>query len=200
MSVTISCKVLPPWAQLVSVFSRTEIYRAKSRGNGLEWGDLPILFNRSNCSLSVGEVNFSLSLGKHRSPVSNLCSAGEQTLVEKGSPSSRTTKSSFFSRLANLGNVSPFLVGATNRFSELIRPFIKLSKTVFSNSTIYLKRSALSAYSPFEEHVQALLTYCHFHSFLILHFIYYISERSNANARFFFSLALRACEARALRA
>ena len=44
---------------------------------------------------------------------------------------SRTTKSSFFSRSANLSNVSPFLVGATNTFAELIRPFIKLPNCVF---------------------------------------------------------------------
>ena len=55
---------------------------------------------------------------------------GEQTLVEKDSPSSRTTESSFFSRLANFGNVSPFLVGATNTFSELIHPLIKLPNCV----------------------------------------------------------------------
>ena len=51
---------------------------------------------------------------------------------------------------------------------------------MFWNSTIYPKRSALSAYSPFEEQAQALLAYSHFHSLLILHFIYYISQRSNA--------------------
>ena len=67
---------------------------------------------------------------EHRSPVSNLCSAGEQILVEKDSPSSRTTKSSFFSRSAHFGNVSPFLVGATNTFSELIHPLIQLPKCV----------------------------------------------------------------------
>ena len=137
MNVTFSCKVLSRWAQLVSVFSRMfklsriAIYRAKSRGNGLEWGDLPILFNRNNCSLSVGEVNFSLSLGKHRSPVSNLCSAESKLLWRKVLLQSRTTKSSFFSRSANLSNVSPFLVGATNTFAELIRPFIKLPNGVF---------------------------------------------------------------------
>ena len=87
-------------------------------------------FQRNNCSLSVGVFSFSLSLGEHRSPVSNLCSAGEQILVEKDSPSSRTTKSSFFSRSAHFGNVSPFLVGATNTFSELIHPLIKLPNCV----------------------------------------------------------------------
>ena len=51
---------------------------------------------------------------------------------------------------------------------------------MFRNSTIYPKRSALSAYSPFEEQAQALLAYSLSHSFLILHFIYYISQRSNA--------------------
>ena len=77
------------------------------------------------------------NLGKHRSPVSNLCSAGEQTLVEKDSSSSRTTKSSFFSRSANFGNVSPFLVGATNTFSELIHPLIKLPNCVLKFYNLY---------------------------------------------------------------
>ena len=55
---------------------------------------------------------------------------GEQTVVEKDSPSSRTTKSSFFSCSANFGNVSRFLVGATNTFSQLIYPLIKLPNCV----------------------------------------------------------------------
>ena len=55
---------------------------------------------------------------------------GEQTLVEKDSPSWRTTKSSFFSRSAHFGDVSPFLVGATNTFSELIHPFVKLPNCI----------------------------------------------------------------------
>ena len=75
-------------------------------------------------------VQFFSNLGKYRNPVSNLCSAGEQTLVKEDSPSSRTTKSSFFRRSANFGNVSPFLVGATNTFSELIHLLIKLSNCV----------------------------------------------------------------------
>ena len=54
----------------------------------------------------------------------------EQTLVKKDSPSSRTTKSSFFSSSANFGNVSPFLVAATNTFSQLIHPLIKLPNCV----------------------------------------------------------------------
>ena len=125
-------------------------------------------------------------MGKHRSPVSNLCSVGEQTLVEKDSLSSRTTKSSFFSRSAHFGNVSPFLVGATNTFSELIHPLIKLPNCVLK---FYNLSEALGSFGllPFEEQAQALLAYCHLHSFLILHFIYYISQRSNANARFFLS-------------
>ena len=43
---------------------------------------------------------------------------------------------------------------------------------------LYPKRSALSANFSFEEQAQALLAYCHFHSFLILHFIYYISQKA----------------------
>ena len=104
--------------------------------------------------------------------------------MEKDSPSSRTTKSSFFSRSAHFGNVSPFLVGATNAFSELIHPFVKLPNCVLKqqpHSTICPKPSALSPFSLFEEQAQALLSYCHFRSFLILHFIYYTSQRSNSN-------------------
>ena len=55
---------------------------------------------------------------------------GEKTVVEEDSPSSRATESSFVRRPANFGNVSPFLVGATNIFSELIHPFLKLLKCV----------------------------------------------------------------------
>ena len=138
MNVTFSCKVLSRWAQLVSVFSRMfkfsriVIYRAKSRRSGLEWGDLPILFSRNNCSLSVGVFSFSLIWESIAAQFLTFVSHGEQTLVEKDSPSSRTTKSSFFSRSANFGNVSPFLVGATNTFSELIHPLIKLPNCVLN--------------------------------------------------------------------
>ena len=72
----------------------------------------------------------STNLRKHRSAVSKFVLHGEQTLVEKDSPSSRTTKSSFFSRSANFGNVFPFLVGPTNTFSELIHPLLKLPNCV----------------------------------------------------------------------
>ena len=54
----------------------------------------------------------------------------EQTLVEKDFPTSRTTKSSFFSRSAHFGNVSSFLVGTTNTFSKLIHPLVKLPNCV----------------------------------------------------------------------
>ena len=54
----------------------------------------------------------------------------EQTLVEKKSPSSRITKSSVFGRSAIFGIVSPFLVGPTNTFSELIHPLLKLPNCV----------------------------------------------------------------------
>ena len=113
MNVTFSCKVLSRWAQLVSVFSRMfkfsriVIYRAKSRRSDLEWGDLLILFNRNNCSLSVGVFSFSLIWESIAAQFLTFVPHGEQTLVEKDSPSSMKTKSSFFSRSANFGNVSP---------------------------------------------------------------------------------------------
>ena len=100
--------------------------------------------------------------------------------MEKDSPSSRTTKSSFFSRSAHFGNFSPFLVGATNTFSELTHPLVKLPNCVLKQQPHILpKRSALLAFSLFEEQAQALLLYYHFHSFLILHYIHYISQRTN---------------------
>ena len=107
----------------------------------------------------------------------------EQTLMKKDSPSSRTTKSLFFSRSAHFGNVSPFLVGATNTFSELIHPLVKLPNCVLKQQPHILQfiRSAWHfRLSPSSRSRQALLLYCHFHSFLILHYIYYISQRSNS--------------------
>ena len=106
--------------------------------------------------------------------------------MEKDSPSSRTTKSSFFSRSANFGNVSPFLVGATNTFSELIHPLIKLPNCVLKFYNLY---AALGSFGLLPLRgagtgfVGVLLP---LPLILILHFIYYISRRSNANARFFF--------------
>ena len=99
--------------------------------------------------------------------------------MEKDSPSSRTTKSSFFSRSAHFGNVSPFLVGATNTFSELIHPLVKLPNCVLKQQPHILQfiRSArLFRLSPSSRsRHRLLLSYYHFHSFLILHYIYYIS-------------------------
>ena len=68
---------------------------------------------------------------------------GEQTLEEKDYPSWRTTKSSFFSRSANFSNVSPFLVGAKNIFSDLIHPLIKLQD--FENEAMIVAVNAIYA-------------------------------------------------------
>ena len=153
------------------------INRPKSRRSGLEWGDLISFFNRNNCSLSVGVFSFSLIWESIAAQFLTFVPHGEQTLVEKDSPSSRTTKSSFFSRLANFGNVSP----PGSRHKHIFRAYASTRKiaelcfeTTAAHSTIYLKRSALSDFSLFEEQAQALLSYCHFHSFLIFHYIYYI--------------------------
>ena len=67
---------------------------------------------------------------------------GEKTVVEEDSPSSRATESSFVRRPANFGNVSPFLVGATNIFSELILPFLKLLKCVLKQQPHILHSSS----------------------------------------------------------
>ena len=110
VNVTFSCNVL----SLDFKFSQIVIYRAKSPRSGLEWGDL---LNSLICeSIAVQFLTFVLH--------------GEQPLVEKDSPSSRTTKTSFFSESPNFRNVSPFLVGATNTFSELIYPLVELPNCV----------------------------------------------------------------------
>ena len=73
----------------------------------------------------------------------------EQTLVKKDSPSSRTTKSSFFSSSANFGNVSPFLVAATNTFSQLIHPLIKLPNCVLKQQLHILQLILSEAFGSF---------------------------------------------------
>ena len=81
-------------------------------------------------------------------------------------------KSLFFRRLANFGNVSPFLVGATNIFSELIHPLLKLNCVLKQHGRHILQLSeALSSFNflPLQGAGQALSAYCHFHSFLIFH-------------------------------
>ena len=138
-------------------FSRIVIYRAKSRRSRLEWGDLLSLFNHNNCSLSVGVFSFSLIWESIAAQFLTFVPHGEQTLVEKDSPSSRTTKSSFFSRSAHFGNVSPFLVGATNTFSELIHPLIKLPNCVLK---FYNLSEALGSFSSFPSRSRHRLCWC----------------------------------------
>ena len=54
-------------------------------------------------------------------------------------------------------------------------------ETTAAHSTIYPKRSSLSAFSLSEEQAQALLSYCHLHYiYTTFHYIHYISQRSNA--------------------
>ena len=114
----------------------------------------------------------------------------EQTLVKKDSPSSRTTKSSFFSSSANFGNVSPFLVAATNTFSHLIHPLIKLPNCVLKQQLHILQfiRSIwLFRLSPSSRSRHRLCwrtaTSTHFWSSTIyttFHYIHCISQRSNS--------------------
>ena len=98
-------------------------------------------------------------------------------------------KSSFFSRSAHFGNVSPFLVGATNTFSELIHPLVKL---FWNNSrTFYNLSEALGSFGflidPSSRSRHRLCcrttTSTHFWSSTIyttFHYIHYISQRTNA--------------------
>ena len=107
--------------------------------------------------------------------------------MEKDSTSLGTTNFSFFCRSAHFGNVSPFLVGATNTFSDLIHLLVELPNCVLKQQSHILQfiRSAWHfRLFPSSRSRQALLLYSHFHSFLILHYIYYISQRSNAKKCF----------------
>ena len=77
-------------------------------------------------------VQFFSNLGKHRNKVSNLCSARRAKLLwRKILFPWGQRKVRFFSRTANFGNVSPFLVGATNIFSELIHSLLKFAELCF---------------------------------------------------------------------
>ena len=99
-------------------------------------------------------------------------------------PSSRTTKSLFFSRSAHFGNVSPFLVGATKTFSELIHPLAKLLNCVLKQQPHILQfiRSArLFQLSPCSRSRHRLC--CRTATSTIyttFHYMHYISQRSNA--------------------
>ena len=104
--------------------------------------------------------------------------------MEKDSPSLRTTKSSFFSRSAHFGNVSPFLVGATNTFSELIHPLVKLPNCVLKQQPHilqFVRSPRLFRLSPSSRsrHMQALLFWSST-IYTSFHYIHYISQRSNA--------------------
>ena len=104
--------------------------------------------------------------------------------MEKDSTSLGTTNFSFFCRSAHFGNVSPFLVGATNTFSELIHPLVKLPNCVLKQQPHILQfiRSArlfrLSP-SPRSRHRLCCRTATST-IYTTFHYIQYISQRSTA--------------------
>ena len=174
-------------------FSQIVIYRSKSPRRGLEWGDLLILFSRNNCSLSVGVFSPSLICERiavqfHGDPraVSNLCSArGANSCGERFSILPRgQRKGRFFSRSAHFGNVSPFLVGATNTFSELIHPLAKLPNCVLKQQPHILRfiqsaRLFWLSPSPRSRHRPCCRTATSTIS-TTFHYIHCVSRRSNA--------------------
>ena len=89
--------------------------------------------------------------------------------MEKNSPLSRATKSSFVGRMANFGNVSLFSSRGNKHVSELIHSLLKLPNCVLKQQSHILQLFEVlgSAFSLFEEQEQALSAYCHFYSFLI---------------------------------
>ena len=90
--------------------------------------------------------------------------------MEKNSPSSRATKSSFVGRMANFGNVSLFSSRGNKHVSELIHSLLKLPNCVLKQQPHILQLFEVlgSAFSLFEEQEQTLSAYCHFHSFIDL--------------------------------
>ena len=97
--------------------------------------------------LSVGVFSFSLICESSAAQFQTFVPHGEQTFMNKDSPSLRKMKSLFFRRWANFGNVSPFLVGATNIFSELIHPLLKLNCVVKQHPHILQLSEALSSFN-----------------------------------------------------
>ena len=127
-------------------------------------------------------VQFFSNLRKHRSAVLTFVPHGEQTLVEKDSPFSRKTKSLFFSRSANLWYHSSFSGRSNKHIFRVYPSTLKIAELCFkilqfirSNRLFRLILSSRSRHRLCRQ-----LAYCHFHSLLILHYIYYISQRSNA--------------------
>ena len=105
------------------------------------------LFNCNSCLLSVGVFSFSLICDSSAAQFQTFVSHSEQTVMNKDSSSSRKMKSLFLRRLANFGNVSPFLVGATNIFSELIHTLLKLNCVLKQHPHILQLSEALSAFN-----------------------------------------------------
>ena len=88
--------------------------------------------------------------------------------MEKDSPSStgqRKVRLSEGRPILVTFHLSLVLVGATNIFSELIHPLLKLPNCVLKQQLQILQLSEAlgSAFSLFERQEQALSAYCHFH-------------------------------------
>ena len=112
-------------------FSRVVIYRAcdheeVDRNDGIySFFSIAIIVHcQSACSV------FS-NLPKHRSAVSlNLCSARRANSCGERFSFLEDNEKFVFQLVGYLGNVSTFLIGATNPFSELIHPLLKLPNCV----------------------------------------------------------------------
>ena len=105
-------------------------------------------------------VRWRVQLRKNRSALS--------TFVEKDSPSStgqRKVRLSEGRPILVTFHLFLVLVGATNIFSELIHPLLKLPNCVLKQQLQILQLSEAlgSAFSLFERQEQALSAYCHFH-------------------------------------
>ena len=101
-----------------------------------------------------------VQLRKNRSALS--------TFVEKDSPSSTGQQKVRLSEgrpILVTFHLSLVLVGATNIFSELIHPLLKLPNCVLKQQLQILQLSEAlgSAFSLFERQEQSLSAYCHFH-------------------------------------
>ena len=115
------------------------------------------------CDVPYGDefiVRWRVQLRKNRSALS--------TFVEKDSPSSTGQQKVRLSEgrpILVTFHLSLVLVEATNIFSELIHPLLKLPNCVLKQQLQILQLSEAlgSAFSLFERQEQALSAYCHFH-------------------------------------
>ena len=93
----------------------------------------PTLMN----SWSVGVSHFSLICESIAVQFLTFAPHGKKTLVEKGSPSLRTTKSLFTRRSPNFGNVSPFYSRGHKHILRAYLATVKIAELSFETTAAH---------------------------------------------------------------